>query len=91
MSKISRAKNVSLAFLGIQLSLIILLNFNYYEQTLLQLIEHKVNESIKRKNSKTSHSTLLDSESTYLSSLLILNRVDNELFVYSFLLPKICL
>ena len=89
MSKISRAKNVSLAFLGIQLSLIILLN--YYEQTLLQLIEHKVNESIKRKNSKTNHSTLLDIESTYLSSLLILNRVNNEVFVYSFLLPKICL
>ena len=75
MSKISRAKNVSLAFLGIQLSLIILLN--YYEQTLLQLIEHKVNESIKRKNSKTNHSTLLDIEST----LLNLIRVNNELFV----------
>ena len=82
MSKISRAKNVSLAFLGIQLSLIILLN--YYEQTLLQLIEHKVNESIKRKNSKTNHSTLLDIESTYLSSLLILNRVNNELFCIFF-------
>ena len=80
-----RAKNASLTFLVFNSASLL----NYYEWPFLQLIEPKVNESIKRKNSKTNHSTLLDSESTYLSSLLILNRVDKEVFVYYFLLPKL--